>query len=142
MADHLSKKRRSWNMSRIRGRDTGPERKLRSALHRRGVRFRVHDSKLPGKPDIVLCKYRAVIFVHGCFWHRHQGCKHATTPKSNQTFWVEKFRTTVERDKYNSTALKQLGWLVIIAWECEINARVDRVARRIAHHLQEDKHVT
>ena len=136
MADHLSKEQRSWNMSRIKGRDTGPERKLRSGLHRLGFRFRVHEAKLPGKPDIVLHKYRTVVFVHGCFWHRHDGCKHTTTPKSNQTFWLEKFRNTIERDKRNTGALKSLGWQIIIVWECEINADVDQATRRIAHCLQ------
>lgn len=136
MADHLSQEQRSWNMSRIKGRDTGPERKLRSRLHRLGFRFRVHEAKLPGKPDIVLHKYRTVVFVHGCFWHRHDGCNHTTTPKSNQTFWLDKFRNTIERDKRNTGALKSLGWQIIIVWECEINADVDQAARRIAHCLQ------
>ena len=140
MADHLSKERRSWNMSRIRGRDTIPERKLRSYLHRLGFRFRVHETKLPGKPDVVLPKYRTVIFVHGCFWHRHDGCKHAATPKSNEFFWLEKFRGTLERDERNSNALRKLGWQVIIAWECEINSDVDQVAQRIACHLKEVGH--
>lgn len=141
MADHLSKERRSWNMSRIRGRDTIPERKLRSCLHRSGFRFRVHETKLPGKPDIVLPKYRTVIFVHGCFWHRHEDCKHAATPKSNQAFWLEKFHATRNRDKRNSKALKNLGWQVIIVWECDIKTDAGKTARRVGHHLQEVKHV-
>lgn len=137
MADHLSKKQRSWNMSRIKGRNTGPECRLRSELHQLGFRFRVHVAKLPGKPDIVLQKYRTVVFVHGCFWHRHDGCKHAAIPKSNQAFWLEKFRNTIERDERITRELKNLGWRIIIAWECEINADADKTARRIACCLQE-----
>lgn len=140
MADYLSKERRSWNMSRIRGFDTAPERKLRSCLHKLGFRFRVHEKKLPGKPDVVLSKYRTVIFVHGCFWHRHDGCKHAATPKSNESFWLEKFRGTLERDKRNSEALKKLGWQVLIAWECEINTNADQVAQQVACRLAEVEH--
>lgn len=140
MADHLSKERRSWNMSRIRGSDTAPERKLRSCLHKLGFRFRVHEKKLPGKPDVVLPKYRTVIFVHGCFWHRHDGCKHAATPKSNESFWLEKFRGILERDKRNSEALKKLGWQVLIAWECEINADPDQVAQQVACRVAEVEH--
>lgn len=140
MADHLSKERRSWNMSRIKGRDTIPERKLRSCLHRLGFRFRIHEKKLPGKPDVVLPKYRTVIFVHGCFWHRHDSCKYAATPKSNESFWLEKFRGTLERDERNLNALKKLGWQVVIAWECEIKSNVDQVAQRIASHLEEIGH--
>ncbi|MCY4674060.1 MAG: very short patch repair endonuclease [Bacteroidetes bacterium] len=142
MADHLSKKQRSWNMSRIKGRNTEPECKLRSSLHRLGFRFRVHETKLPGKPDIVLHKYRTVVFVHGCFWHRHDGCKHAATPKSNQAFWLKKFRSTLERDKRNVEALKNLDWQIIIVWECEINADLEQATRRVACHLQEVEHAT
>ncbi len=137
MADHLSKERRSWNMSRIKGQNTTPELKLRSCLHRLGFRFRIHDTKLPGKPDIVLAKYRTVVFVHGCFWHRHDGCKHTSTPKSNQSFWLEKFRRTLDRDQQNFNALKNLGWQVLIVWECEINSDVSQAALRIARHLGE-----
>ena len=142
MADHLSKEKRSWNMSRIKGRDTAPERKLRSGLHRLGFRYRIHDDKLPGKPDIVLRKYRTVIFVHGCFWHRHDGCKHAAIPKSNQDFWLKKFRDTLDRDKRNIEAIKNLNWRVIIVWECEINSDPYQVTRSVAFHLQEAKHAT
>ena len=101
MTDILSKERRSWNMSRIRGSDTKPELLVRSLLHRMGYRFRLHRKDLPGRPDIVLPKYRTVIFVHGCFWHRHKGCKYAYTPKSRTDFWQNKFQGTVERDKRN-----------------------------------------
>ncbi len=137
MADHLSKERRSWNMSRIKGQNTTPELKLRSCLHRLGFRFRIHDTKLPGKPDIVMAKYRTVVFVHGCFWHRHHGCRHTSTPKSNQSFWLEKFRRTLDRDQQNFKALNNMGWQVLIVWECEINSDTNQAALRIARHLGE-----
>ena len=137
MADHLSKERRSWNMSRIKGQNTTPELKLRSCLHRLGFRFRIHDTKLPGKPDIVMAKYRTAVFVHGCFWHRHDGCRHTSTPKSNQSFWLEKFRRTLDRDQQNFKALNNLGWQVLIVWECEINSDASQAAQRIARHLGE-----
>lgn len=108
-------------MSRIRSKDTGPEMRVRSALHRAGYRFRLHVKDLPGRPDIVLPKYKTVIFVHGCFWHRHKGCSNATMPSTNQEFWKEKFRRNVERDKREQAELKKLGWKVIVVWECEVN---------------------
>jgi DNA mismatch endonuclease (patch repair protein) len=120
--DRLSPERRSWNMSRIRGRDTTPERQVRSLLHRLGFRFRVHVARLPGKPDIVLAKHRTVIVVHGCFWHRHATCKFAYVPKSNTDFWSKKFSENVARDRRTSTSLKRLGWRVITVWECEVQA--------------------
>lgn len=119
--DRLTKKRRSWNMSRIRSRDTKPELIVRSLLHRMGYRFRLHRKDLPGKPDIVLPKYRTVVFVHGCFWHRHKGCKYAYTPKSRIDFWQEKFHENIERDKKRQIELKRLGWKIIVIWECEIH---------------------
>ena len=128
MADHLSKEKRSWNMSRIKSGNTKPEMIVRSWLHSQGYRFRLHgkvnkrDCKkgvLPGKPDIVLAKYKTVIFVHGCFWHRHEGCKETTTPKTRTDWWLEKFSKTAERDKRNQKELKELGWKVITIWECE-----------------------
>ena len=109
-------------MSRIRSTNTKPEVALRRALHRLGFRFRLHGSHLPGKPDIVLTKYRTVIFVHGCFWHRHEGCKIATTPKSNTEFWIEKFSRNVIRDAATLDHLEALGWRVIVAWECGLGS--------------------
>lgn len=117
--DNLSPERRSWNMSRIRGKDTKPELVVRSMLHRMGLRFRLHRKDLPGKPDIVLPKYRTVIFVHGCFWHRHRNCRFAYTPKTRQEFWQQKFVGTVERDKKKAKQLRRLGWRVMTVWECE-----------------------
>ena len=117
--DIISEERRSWNMSRIKGKDTKPELVVRSILHKMGYRFRLHKKELPGKPDIVLPKYKAVIFVHGCFWHRHKGCKYAYNPKSRVSFWKNKFAETVKRDKQHLKQLKENGWEVFIVWECE-----------------------
>ena len=117
--DTLSPSHRSWNMSRIRGRNTTPELKVRSALHRAGFRFRLHRRDLPGTPDIVLPRFRTVIFVHGCFWHRHEGCKFAYIPKSRIEFWEEKFSRNMERDRRKILQLQQAGWNVEIIWECE-----------------------
>ena len=119
--DHLSRSMRSWNMSRIRSKDTKPEKILRSILHRRGFRFRIHSKDLPGKPDIVLRKYKTAIFIHGCFWHRHTGCKKATMPKSNIDYWTKKFMRTQERDKSAQDAIHKLGWQYFVVWECQIN---------------------
>jgi len=110
-------------MSGIRGKDTKPELIVRSFLHRSGLRFRLH-AKLPGRPDLVLPKYRAVIFVHGCFWHRHNGCRYATTPTSNAAFWREKFDVNVRRDARNKRQLRDLGWTVRVIWSCQLNQRM------------------
>jgi DNA mismatch endonuclease (patch repair protein) len=120
MADRLTPEKRSWNMSRIRQRDTRPELLVRSYLHRIGLRFRIGDASLPGRPDIVLASLRTVVFVHGCYWHRHRGCSLATTPDSNRSFWLTKFQQNVERDTRNFQALRDLGWQPLIIWECEI----------------------
>lgn len=118
--DKVSPEKRSWTMAQVKGRNTGPEKVVRSLLHRMGYRFRIQRADLPGKPDIVLPKYRTVIFVHGCFWHRHPGCKRATTPTSNATYWDKKFARTVARDAKNQKELEALGWHVLIVWECEL----------------------
>lgn len=132
MADTLSRIKRSWNMSRIRPKNTGPEKAVRAALHREGYKFRLHHKELPGKPDIVLPKHKTVIFVHGCFWHRHKGCKDAGIPKSNTLFWRTKLNANVERDKKNKAAIKRRGWKVIIVWECETNKSAKLSGRLIA----------
>lgn len=132
MTDRLSRKRRSWNMSRIRDKDTAPERLVRSALHRAGYRFRLHSKKLPGRPDVVLPRYRTVVFVHGCFWHRHKGCRYAYTPKSRVAFWNAKFDSNVERDRRNARELRRLGWKVVTVWECEAD-RPGRWLLRLPH---------
>ena len=122
MADTLSPRERSERMSRIRGKDTAPELALRKALHALGLRYRLH-AKLPGKPDIVLPRHSAVVFVHGCFWHRHRGCRIATTPKSNTAFWREKFDRNVARDKRVRRQLRAAGWRVFVAWECQLSGK-------------------
>jgi len=104
-------------MRRVHSTDTTPERKMRSLLHKLGYRFRIHRLDLPGKPDIILPKRRTVVFVHGCFWHRHQGCPRTTTPASRQEYWLPKFKRTVDRDKKEE--LRQQGWNVVVVWECE-----------------------
>ena len=118
--DRLTPEKRSWNMSRIKSKDTTPERIVRSFLHRNGFRFRLHIKDLPGKPDIVLPKYKTVVEVRGCYWHRHEGCKDATIPSTNTDFWQKKFAENVVRDKRTEQELNALGWNVIILWECEV----------------------
>ena len=120
MVDNLDSNRRSWNMSRIRSGNTKPELIVRSILHRMGYRFRLHSKLLPGKPDIVLPKYQTVVFVHGCFWHHHEGCKYSYMPKSRVGFWEKKFEDNIERDKRVIDELNATGWKVLTIWECEI----------------------
>lgn len=111
---------RSALMRRVRGKDTKPEMRLRKALHAAGVRFRLHDRRLPGRPDLVLPGRRLAIFVHGCFWHRHEGCPRTTTPKANNSYWMRKFAENIERDARKTNQLRQSGWNVRVVWECEI----------------------
>jgi DNA mismatch endonuclease, patch repair protein len=118
--DTLTPERRSWNMSRIRGKNTRPELTVRSLLHRMGYRFRLHNTTLPGKPDIVLPRYKTVVFVHGCFWHRHPGCRYAYTPKTRLQFWQRKFDSNVRRDQQAARQLTERGWNQLTLWECQI----------------------
>lgn len=118
--DHLTPEKHSWNMSRVRSENTKPEKAVRSMLHKMGYRFRLHRKDLPGSPDIVLPRYKTVIFVHGCYWHRHQGCNKASMPKTNVRFWKEKFKRNIQRDKLAQEELEKLGWTVIIVWTCEL----------------------
>ncbi len=139
MADVVSSERRSWNMSRIRSRDTKPELAVRSLLHRAGYRFSVHgplNRSLPGRPDVVFPRQRVVVFVHGCFWHRHRGCSFAYTPKSNIPFWEEKFRRNVVRDSDVSQILAEGGWRQFVIWQCEIKANPDEVLSRFRSFMQ------
>lgn len=131
MADVFSRAKRAEVMSRISGQNTAPERAVRSMLHGMGYRFRLHRADLPGKPDIVLPRYRTVILVHGCFWHRHKGCKFAYTPKSRVAFWCRKFESNVARDRRVVRDLRCLGWRVVTVWECEL-----RAAERLCHRLR------
>ena len=133
MADIMSPEQRSERMSRIRGQHTRPELLLRRALHRRGLRYRLHVTGLPGRPDLVFPRHRAVVFMHGCFWHQHKDCKVAKVPKSNTLFWQEKFARNQRRDRANTRRLRALGWRVAVAWECQVTsaAGLDRTAERI-----------
>ncbi|MFZ9916491.1 MAG: very short patch repair endonuclease [Phycisphaerales bacterium] len=130
MADTLTKAERSALMSRIRGKDTKPEVFVRSALHRAGFRFRLHGAALPGRPDIVLPRHRTVVFVHGCFWHRH-GCRLSSEPATRRAFWREKFARNRARDQRTARALRKLGWRVVTVWECSLRT-TDRRERAIA----------
>ncbi len=111
---------RSYNMSQIRGKDTKPEEIVRKYLFSKGFRYRKNDKRLLGKPDIVLPKYKTVIFINGCFWHKHEGCKYFVWPQSNKEFWKEKILGTVERDKKISASLQAEGWHTVTVWECEL----------------------
>ena len=131
MADVVDRATRSRMMSAIRGRDTRPELEVRRLLHREGLRFRLH-AALPGKPDLVFPQYEAVVFVHGCFWHRHPNCRYATTPASNQEFWQAKFNANVARDKRVVARLRREGWRVFTVWACRITeGRMRALARQI-----------
>jgi len=129
VADVFSKAKRSWLMGRVRGKDTLPERRVRSFLHRHGFRFRLHASSLPGKPDVVMAKHRTVVFVNGCFFHGHRGCKRATTPATNRAFWTRKIERNKERDARAIRALRKAGWRVVTVWQCEVAkpGRLERV---------------
>lgn len=129
---HTSEQRHR-NMSAVKSKDTKPEILVRKGLHAAGYRFRLHVKDLPGNPDIVLPKYKIVIFVNGCFWHRHHGCKYASTPASNADFWKAKFEANIARDKRNYTQLEKLGWKVIVIWECEI--RQGEISKLISSKL-------
>ena len=120
---HEVSEQRSRNMSAIKSKNTKPEITVRKLLHSMGYRFRLHKKDLPGSPDIVLPKYKTVIFVHGCFWHRHQNCKYASNPKTRREFWKKKFKENIERDKKTQEKLKNLGWKTNIVWECEVKNR-------------------
>ncbi len=120
MADILNHDQRHYNMTRIRNKDTSPERSLRNSLWHKGYRYRLNDKHLPGSPDIVLPKYRTVIFVHGCFWHGHKDCKYYTIPKTNTEFWTTKVTRNMERDQEVWRQLEAKGWFVIIVWECQL----------------------
>lgn len=136
MVDIVDAATRSRIMAAIRGRNTGPEMLLRSALHKRGLRFRLHRAGLPGRPDVVLPRHRAVVFVHGCFWHRHPGCRLAYNPRSREKFWQAKFAGTVDRDAQQRAALLGDGWRVATIWECALRKRgADEVAQELAGWL-------
>lgn len=136
MSDKLTPEHRSWNMSRIKGKDTKIEVIVRQYLFSKGYRFRKNDKRYPGKPDIVLPKYKTVIFVHGCFWHRHPGCKNATVPKTRTEFWNDKFEKNVRNDKIKQEQLEQMGWKVIVIWECELEKNFSQTMEAVEAELQ------
>lgn len=123
MADNKSKESRSYNMSRISGKDTKPEELVRKYLFSKGFRYRKNDKRLPGSPDLVLPKYKTVIFVNGCFWHGHQGCKYFVWPKDNADFWRAKIEANIERDQRKNEQLCAMGWDVITVWECQLKKK-------------------
>lgn len=145
MTDTISKKHRSWNMSRIKSANTKPELSVRKELFKRGHRYRLNGKVsrkvfakgiLPGKPDIILAKYKIVIFVNGCFWHHHLRCGRATWPKSNREYWVTKIRNNIKRDNENIITLKKLGWSVVVIWECEtdnikLQKKIDMIIKNL-----------
>lgn len=135
MSDKLIPEKRSWNMSRIKGKDTKIEVEVRKYLFSKGYRFRKNDKRYPGKPDIVLPKYHVAIFVHGCFWHRHEGCKDATTPKTRTEFWLEKFDKNVKNDQIKQEKLRELGWKVIVIWECELKRSFQETMDKVEKEL-------
>lgn len=122
--DVHDKQTRSYNMSRIKGRDTKPEDYVRKSLFAHGYRYRKNDKRLPGTPDIVLPKYKTVIFVNGCFWHKHEGCRYFVWPKNNEDFWREKINRNVQRDRNVIASLEKLGWRIVVIWECELKPKM------------------
>ena len=139
MIDTVSKERRSEIMSRIRSSGMKPEMIVRRMTHAMGYRYRLHNKKLPGTPDLVFPSRRKAIFVHGCFWHQHSdpSCKKARIPKSNRDYWVSKFERNVVRDAESQSSLVEMGWSVLVIWECEIEAEGEALAERIAAFLSE-----
>jgi len=131
--DHISKDKRSWNMSRIRSKNTSIEKVVRSFLFRKGLRYSLHNNKIPGKPDLYFKKYNIAIFINGCFWHRHKECKRCTMPKTNKKYWVDKFKKNIERDQNNYKKLKKEHIRFFIIWECEVSSekKLQRLYNRI-----------
>lgn len=133
--DCFTPEKRSEVMSRVRSENTSPEIKVRRTLHRMGYRFRLHRRDLPGSPDVVLPKHRIALFVHGCFWHRHPGCRRATVPKKNSEFWVAKLERNTQRDEQAQRELRELGWNVVVIWECEVPRRTELLEARLEELL-------
>lgn len=138
--DNLTPERRSWNMSRVHSKDTKPEEAVRKALFAAGFRYRKNDKRLPGKPDIVLPKYKTVIFVNGCFWHNHACKKNIRIPKTNVEFWSNKLEQNTKRDQQHYADLKNLGWNVLVIWECELekrqfNSTIDKIKESLYKNL-------
>ncbi len=136
MLDSLTKKQRQYCMSRVKSKNTTPEVRLRSFLHKIGYRFRIHSKDLPGCPDIVLPKYKTIVFVHGCFWHQHPGCRKSVIPIINREFWSNKLMGNMDRDGRNRAALERLGWQVIVVWECNLRRDAEIEITNIDRLLQ------
>ena len=144
MADIKTKESRSYNMSRIAGKDTKPEELVRKYLFSKGFRYRKNVRRLPGSPDLVLPKYRTVIFVNGCFWHGHEGCKYFVWPKSNVEFWRQKIKSNISRDQRKQAQLREMGWNVLVVWECELRppkrkATLERLENKLRQRLAKDQ---
>jgi len=137
MTDHVSSTKRSEIMAAVKSQDTGPELALRRLLHRLGYRYRLHGESLPGKPDLVFPSKQKVLFVHGCFWHRHERCRYSTTPKSRISFWTEKFERNMERDRSNIRDLKVLGWRSLVVWQCQLKVP-ERAIKRVVRFLEKE----
>ena len=136
MADRITKEKRSENMSHIRGTNTNLEISVRKKLFSLGFRFRKNDKRLPGKPDIFLPRYKTVIFINGCFWHHHQNCKFAYIPKTNTDFWMNKFKKNISNDKKHSLELREMGYHVIVVWECKLKKNFDKEMSRVIRLLR------
>lgn len=132
MTDTVDKATRSRMMARVRCQDTRPEMLVRSGLHRLGFRFRLYARDLPGRPDLVLRKYSAAVFVHGCYWHRHEGCRYATMPATRPEFWQEKFEANVRRDRRHQKMLREAGWGVFVIWECALRREPGEAVEKLA----------
>ncbi len=136
MADVHDKATRSYNMSRIRAKNTRPEMLVRHFLHAQGFRYKLHDKKLPGKPDIVLPKYKTVIFIHGCFWHGHKSCKYFVVPKTRTKWWLNKINSNIANDTKAEKALKKEGWKIINLWECDLRPiKIEMTFSRLSKKL-------
>ena len=133
--DIWDKKKRSEVMSKIRSKDTKPELIFRKALFNEGIRYRIHVKDLPGKPDIVLSKYKTVVFVHGCFWHYHENCPEGRIPDTNSKFWRDKLMKNVERDKKHQKELENMGWKVVVVWECEVEKHLDKTLKEVKNEI-------
>lgn len=140
LVDVVDAATRSRMMAGIRGKDTKPEIQLRRALHARGFRYRLHNRKLPGRPDLVFPRHGAIVFVHGCFWHRHEGCRYATTPATRPEFWAEKFQANTSRDARSEQALLDAGWRVAVVWECSLKERPVEVVSQLSEWLTQKRY--